>query len=158
MLKYALLGGAMIVSAPVFAQGVQTTPETPQTTQSAPATTDPALPVQPAPPTPQSAVPTDSATLPTAESAVAAQPATGTQVAQVVSQEFSSYDKDGDGVLSAKEFDTWMIALKSASDPSTKATSPATKSWLNKAFAQADTDRNKKISQSELTGFLSQQG
>ncbi|MFA6122855.1 EF-hand domain-containing protein [Sphingomonas sp.] len=146
------------MSAPVFAQGVQTTPATPQTTQSAPATTDPVLPVQPAPPTPQSAVPADSAAVPTAESAVAAQPTTGTQVAQVVSQEFSSYDKDGDGVLSAKEFDSWMIALKSASDPSTKATSPATKSWLNKAFAQADTDKNKKISQSELTGFLSQQG
>lgn len=158
MLKYALLSGVMIMSAPVFAQGVQTTPATPQTTQSAPATTDPVLPVQPAPPTPQSAVPADSAVVPTAESAVAAQPTTGTQVAQVVSQEFSSYDKDGDGVLSAKEFDSWMIALKSASDPSTKATSPATKSWLNKAFAQADTDKNKKISQSELTGFLSQQG
>lgn len=158
MLKYALLAGAMTLSVPAFAQEAQAAPTSPQTSQSVPTTTDQALPAQPAPATPQNAAPADSATAPAPDSAVAAQPATGPQVAQVVNQEFATYDKDGDGVLSAKEFDTWMVALKSASDPSTKATSPATKAWLNKAFAQADTDKNKKVSKAELTGFLSQQG
>jgi EF hand len=158
MFKYALLASAMIFAVPAFAQDTQSMPSSPQPAQSVPTTTDQALPAQPASATPQSAVPADSATAPAADSAVAAQPATGTQVAQVVSQEFSNYDKDGDGVLNAKEFDAWMIALKSASAPSTKATSPATKAWLNQAFAQADTDKNKKVSKSELTGFLSQQG
>lgn len=158
MLKYAILAGAMTIAAPAFAQGTQTTANPAQSTQAAPVPTDQTLPAQPSSPTPQSAVPADSATAPSAESAVAAQPATGTQVAQVVNQEFSTYDKDGDGVLNAKEFDAWMLALKSASDPSTKASAPATKAWLNQAFAQADTDKNKKISKSELTGFLSQQG
>jgi Ca2+-binding EF-hand superfamily protein len=90
------------------------------------------------------------------DSSAAAQPPGATQVADVVAKEFPNYDKNGDGVLSATEFDAWMVALKTASDPSTKATAPATKTWLTKAFAQADTDKNKKVSKAELTGFLSQ--
>lgn len=149
MMKYALLAGVVALSAPLAAQTTPASPADPQTTQSAPSSTD-----QMAPTGGQAATAVDSAQPATA----AAQPASPTQVAEVVSKEFPNYDKDGDGNLSAKEFDDWMVALKSASDPSTKATSPATKAWLNKAFAQADTDKNKKVSQTELTGFLSQQG
>lgn len=154
MLKYVLLAGVMSVSAPALAQTAPAQSMTPQSTQSAPATPD-STAMQAAP---QAAQPTDSAAAPAQDAVAATQPAAATQVADVVTKEFPSYDKNGDGNLSAKEFDTWMVALKTASDPSTKATAPATKTWLNQAFAQADTDKNKKVSQSELTGFLSQKG
>ena len=49
-----------------------------------------------------------------------------------------------------------MIALKKASDPSTKDTDPATKTWANGAFASADTDKSKKVTKEELTKYLSQ--
>jgi len=80
----------------------------------------------------------------------------GTQVAQVVGQEFGAYDKDGDGKLSQAEFAGWMVALKTASDPATKADSPATRKWVGAAFAQADKDKSRSLTQAELTGFLSQ--
>ncbi|WP_404369911.1 EF-hand domain-containing protein [Sphingomonas sp. MMS24-J45] len=139
----------MSVSAPALAQTAPAQSMTPQSTQSVPATSDSTAM--------QAAQPADSASAP-AQDAAAAQPVAATQVADVVTKEFPTYDKNGDGNLNAKEFDTWMVALKTASDPSTKATSPATKTWLNQAFAQADADKNKKVSQSELTGFLSQKG
>ncbi len=138
-MKYAFLGAAMMVSAPVLAQvtpaPAQTTPAAPQ---DAPATSaDPAQP--------------------TAEPAAPAQvQATGSQIAQVVDTQFPTYDKDGDGKLNKAEFAQWMVALKSQSDPSTKADAPATKKWIGSAFAQADTDKDKAVSKTELTGFLSQ--
>jgi len=79
-----------------------------------------------------------------------------TQVASIVDQEFGSYDKDGDGKLSQAEFGAWMVALKTKSDPATKADSPETKKWVGAAFAQADTDKNSGLTRTELTGFLSQ--
>jgi len=79
-----------------------------------------------------------------------------TQVASIVDQEFGSYDKDGDGKLSQAEFGAWMVALKTKSDPATRADSPETKKWVGAAFAQADTDRNSGLTKTELTGFLSQ--
>ena len=143
MLKYVFLAGAMMASAPALAQDMPA-----QTTQPAPTTTEQSAPAQPPA---QTAVPAQDST-------VAAQPVAPTQIADVVTKEFPTYDKNGDGNLSASEFDAWMVALKTASDPSTKATAPATKTWLSQAFAQADTDKNKKVSQTELTGFLSQKG
>ena len=157
MLKYALLAGAMTLSAPAFAQAAPNQDMAPQPTQSAPATTDQAVPAQPAAPADSAVAPAQDAVA-ASQPTTATQPATTTQVAEVVTKEFPSYDKNGDGNLSAKEFDAWMIALKTASDPSTKATAPATKAWLNQAFAQADADKDKKVSQTELTGFLSQKG
>ncbi|PTS83874.1 calcium-binding protein [Sphingomonas sp. HMWF008] len=154
MLKYVVLASVMSVSAPALAQTAPAQSMTPQSTQSAPATPDSTAMSA----APQAAQPADSAAAPAQDAVAATQPAAATQVADVVTKEFPSYDKNGDGTLSAKEFDTWMVALKTASDPSTKATAPATKTWLNQAFAQADTDKNKKVSQSELTGFLSQKG
>jgi Ca2+-binding EF-hand superfamily protein len=84
------------------------------------------------------------------------QPATGGQVAQVVDTEFPTYDKNGDGKLSATEFGGWMVALKSKTDPSTKPDAPETKKWVSAAFAQADTDKSKSLTKTEVTSFLSQ--
>ncbi len=144
MMKYAFLGAAMMVSAPVLAQvtpaPAQTTPAAPQ---AAPATTaDAAQTAQPA-----------------ADASVSTQgqvQANGSQIAQVVDTQFPTYDKDGDGKLNKAEFAQWMVALKSQTDPSTKADAPATKKWVGSAFAQADTDKDKTVSKTELTGFLSQ--
>jgi hypothetical protein len=49
-----------------------------------------------------------------------------------------------------------MVALKTASDPATKAESAATQKWVGAAFAQADTDKNRSLDKGEVTGFLSQ--
>ena len=155
MLKYVFLAGVMSMSAPVVAQTMPAQDMTPQTTQRVPTAPAQTMPMQPAP---QTAAPAESAPAPAQDAVAAAQPVAPTEVADVVTKEFPSYDKNGDGNLSAKEFDSWMVALKTASDPSTKATAPATKTWLSQAFAQADTDKNKKVSQSELTGFLSRKG
>jgi hypothetical protein len=92
-----------------------------------------------------------------AQATPAQQPATsGNQVAQVVNSEFPTYDKDGNGQLSQAEFSSWMVALKQASDPSAKAGDPATTKWVSAAFTQADTDKSRSVSKSELTSFLSQ--
>ena len=163
MLKYVFLAGAMTLSVPAFAQEAPVQDKTPQTVPATPVQAEPTDPAQSAPATPQMTAPADPASAPAQGSMAAAQPVAAapvpaTQVADVVTKEFPSYDKNGDGDLSAKEFDTWMVALKTASDPATKATAPATKVWLTQAFAQADTDKNRKVSKTELTGFLSQQG
>ena len=146
MMKYAFLAGAMMVSAPVFAQDTTAPAQTsPAPAQAAPATAaDPTQATQPA---------TDPAAATPAQGQVQA---TGDQIAQVVDTQFPTYDKDGDGQLSKAEFAQWMVALKSQTDPSTKAEAPATKKWVGTAFAQADTDKSKTVSKTELTGFLSQ--
>ena len=143
-MKYAILGAAMMASAPVLAQ---VTPAPAQTTPAAPqgatvTTADPAQAAQPA-----------------ADASASTQgqvQANGSQIAQVVDTQFPTYDKDGDGKLNKAEFAQWMVALKSQTDPSTKADAPATKKWVGSAFAQADTDKDKTVSKTELTGFLSQ--
>jgi hypothetical protein len=122
------------------------------------AQTDPAKPVSSAAPVPaeqaaQPAVPAGSAQPAPAQQAV--RPASGQQVAQIVNTEFASYDRDKNGTLNEQEFGAWMVALKTAADPSTRADAPATKVWMTQAFAQADTDKNKAVSKAELTGFLS---
>ena len=146
MMKYAFLAGAMMASAPVFAQEA-TAPgqNSPAPAQSTPATAaDPTQAAQPA---------TDPAATTPAQGQVQA---TGDQIAQVVDTQFPTYDKDGDGKLNRAEFGQWMVALKSQTDPSTKADAPATRKWIGTAFAQADTDKDKTVSKTELTGFLSQ--
>lgn len=139
------------------------------TTQAAPIpgtpTTDPA-PVQQAtaPATDQPTTPADpAATTAPAETAVATAtpeataPAAGaSQIAQVVNTEFPTYDKNADKSLDKAEFGQWMVALKTASDPSTKAADPATRKWVDGAFASADTDKSKSVTQAELTTYLSQ--
>lgn len=171
MLKYILLAG-MTISAPAFAQEKATDWTTAPTTQVAPA---PATPTAAEPVAPQTVAPADPAaatpaqdsqaatqqpqTDPTAQPAQTAStaPVTGAaQIAEVVNSEFSSYDKDKNGTLDESEFGAWMVALKEKSDPSTKADSPATKAWVDQAFASADKDKSKSLTKPELTTFLSQ--
>lgn len=154
MLKYALLGAAMAMTAPAFAQTAPTTsPEAAMPAQTAPTTAGAMPQTSPAP------VPADAMQqAPAATSApaeTAAQPAAGAdQVASVVDSQFGTYDKDANGKLSATEFGAWMVALKSQSDPATDANSPATRKWNQAAFAQADTDKSQSLSKAEVTGFL----
>jgi hypothetical protein len=87
---------------------------------------------------------------PSATAPAAAAPASP---AAIIATEFPTYDKNGDGVLSAAEFDGWMVALKAKSGG--PAMKPADqKVWLNGAFTTADKDKNKAVSQTELTTYL----
>ena len=156
MLKYAMLASAMIVAAPSIAQTAPqaATPAPNAQTQSAvPATSGSVtggatVGVQADPATGASA----SVTADAGTTATAAQPS---QIAQVVDQEFATYDKDGDGALNKTEFAAWMDKLK-ASTPDAKPM-PAAKqtAWNNAAFKQADADKSAKVDKAELTGFLS---
>jgi len=173
MKKAILLCATMSFAVPAFAQAPQAASQASPMTQaapapsSAPAASDPNAAAQAAPAAPadtaqaqapaqtQAPTQTQAPAQTTAESAQ--QPAAGgTQVAQVVDTEFATYDKNKDGVLSRAEFGDWMVALKTASDPSTKAEAASTKTWVGQAFASADKDRSKTVSKTELTGFLSQ--
>lgn len=181
MMKYILLASAVTISVPVLAQNKPAPATTAPTTQVSPVQTAPQAAPAPATPAdtaqPQSVTPADPMAAtpasptpaqdaqavapadPTVQPAqqAAAQPVTGAaQIAQVVNTEFSTYDKDKNGTLDESEFAAWMIALKEKSDPSTKPDSPATKAWVDQAFASADKDKNKALTKSELTGFLSQ--
>ena len=164
MLKYALLAGVMTIASPALAQQTTNTAPTQATTQTAPQTQAPAgSPVTDAQP---AATPMDSATAAAAPAdatqTAAAQPATtqpatgADQVASVVETEFPTYDANKDGKLEKAEFASWMVKLKQASDPKASATSAETKSWVNAAFAQADKDKDRSVTQPELVGFLSQ--
>lgn len=146
MLKHVLLATAMLVSVPALAQD-QTTPTPPPTdSQTAPA--DQSMPA----PADQTA-PADPST---AGQPAAGTPATGPQqIATVVDSDFPTYDKDGNGTLDAVEFNTWMTALRQASDPKAASDATAMKRWSTVAFAQADIDKSKSVSKSELVGFLS---
>ena len=166
MTKYLLLAGAMMISVPALAQtqatpgaqapvsGAQPAPtdtaaQTPMTTTAVPASQPQAAPI---------ADPASAAQSPVETAAAAAPASKEEQVAAVVNTEFGTYDKDANGKLSSAEFGAWMVALKTASDPTTKAESAATKTWIGQAFASADADKNKSVSKTELTGFLSQAG
>jgi hypothetical protein len=141
MLKYAMLAGAALIAAPVLAQTTATSPQTSPSSGGAPAEV------------PQSGTPTDAVPM---QSAAREQPASSSQVAQVVDTKFPTYDKNGDGKLSAAEFGGWMVALKSKTDPSTKPDAPDTKKWVSAAFTQADADKNKSLTKAEVTSFLTQ--
>ncbi len=148
MLKTIILAGTMTIAAPVLAQTApQVAPVAQAASQTAvdPATTVPQAAADPA-------APVEAAPAQTAEAA----PADGAQVAQAVDTQFGTYDKNADGKLSRAEFSAWMVALKTASDPSTKAASTETKKWVGAAFAQADTDKNSSLDKTEVTGFLAQ--
>ncbi|HEX7848604.1 MAG TPA: EF-hand domain-containing protein [Sphingomonas sp.] len=131
--------------------------------QTAPAPITPApttaAPTTPAAPTtadaqPQTA-PVPTAPAPDAQASNTAPAGQGAQVAEVVSGEFGTYDKNKNGSLSKTEFGAWMTALRTKADPSLK-NDAANKSWIAQAFAQADTDKSGSVSKDELTNFLSQ--
>lgn len=141
MLKQILLIGAAAVSFPALAQ-------------EAPPASDPTAPAPASEPAPAP----DTATQPApasgqpAPSGAAATPA---QVAQIVDQEFASYDADSTGDLNEAEFGAWMKKLRAATDPSVDPESADVKTWIGQAFAAADSDKSKSVSKTELTGFLS---
>lgn len=156
MMKHILLASAVMISVPALAQNTPAPTDPVPVTDVNPAQTSPttAAPaqVQPAP-APDNITQAAQATDP----AIAAAPVSkAEQVATVVNKEFPSYDKNNDGKLDDTEFAAWMVALKTASDPTTKADSPATRTWVGQAFASADTDKNKSVSKTELNAFLSQ--
>ncbi|PKQ00669.1 MAG: calcium-binding protein [Alphaproteobacteria bacterium HGW-Alphaproteobacteria-13] len=134
MWKQMLFAGAAALSVPALAQ------EQP-----------PADPTAPPPPA------EDVTTPPPADDAAAQSgtAATPTQIAQIVDQEFSTYDADASGELDAAEFAAWMKKLRAATDPSVDTESEAVKSWIDQAFAAADTDKSGGVNKAELTAFLS---
>ena len=157
MMKRILLASAMVVSAPAFAQSGAPAQATAPTTQAAPASPQ-AAPADPSIAATQAAPATqpDPATQTAQTTAEAGQPASGTQIAQIVEAEFPKYDKDGKGQLTEKQFGEWMVALRSASEPGVTADKPEVKSWIKQAFAQADKDKSRAVTKAELTSFLSQ--
>lgn len=162
MIKSILLAGAVMISVTVLAQEApaQETPPAPAEQPAQPAEA-PAPAEQPAETAqqPQEATPAAPAEQPAqaAEQAAPAQgqqPANATQVAAVVDQGFPTYDKDADGSLKAEEFSSWMVALRSASEPAFKGESAADKQWLSAALAQADKDKSGGVNKEELKTFL----
>ena len=137
---------------PAATQGTQPTPsQPPQSAQPAPAT-DPTAPA-PTPAQPQQPVQPDTAAAP-AQPAEAQPATTSDQVAQAVSRDFGTYDKDANGMLSEAEFGEWMAALRKAVEPGFTPGTPEAQSWQKQAFASADTDKNASINRGELTTFL----
>lgn len=165
MIKNILLAGTMMIAAPAFAQtapaaghgtaapaptvpasgstttGAATTAPQSATAQAAPATTPDATAAQPA--SSQAANATSSSATPAP-----------TQVAQVVDQQFATYDKDGDGALSKAEFSAWMTALKSQAPTAPKESPAQQTAWNDAAFKQADGDKSASVTKTELTSFL----
>ncbi|MDJ0275794.1 EF-hand domain-containing protein [Sphingomonas sp. 2R-10] len=154
-MKRILLASAMVVSAPAFAQDAAPAQTTAPAAQAAPATPQ-AAPADPSIAATQAAPATqpDPATQTAQTTAEAGQPASGTQIAQIVEAEFPKYDKDGKGQLNEKQFGEWMVALRSASEPGVTADKPEVKSWIKQAFAQADKDKSRAVTKAELTSFL----
>lgn len=103
-----------------------------------------------------SATPPASSAMPPSSADPAPATTTATPAADpksVIASEFPTYDKDGNGSLSAAEFETWMVALKTKSGG--EPMKPADKaSWLKGAFATADADKNKAVSETELATYL----
>lgn len=95
-----------------------------------------------------------------AEAAQAAEPAEArpaesqVEVAAVVGREFPKYDADSSGALDKTEFATWMTALRKAAEPAYQEGSAEAVAWNDKAFAQADLDKNATVNSTELTVFL----
>lgn len=137
MLKQLLLIGAAAVSFPALAQTTEPVgDEVPPATQPAPA------PDASAPPAGDTA----------AQPATAATP---TQIAQIVDQEFATYDADANGALNEAEFAAWMKKLRTATDPSVDTESEAVKTWIDQSFTASDGDKSGGVDKAELTAFLS---
>ncbi len=154
MLKYVLLGSAIMLASPVVAQdrsaspsGAEATGQVPQNDQGNPAERQPAPMTDPAVGT----APNGSET---AQSKPAAKPdpTSPEQVTTIVNAEFASYDKDGNGHLDKTEFAAWMDALKAkAADARDK---PGNAKWNEAAFVKADRDKSTLLTKAELTRFL----
>lgn len=164
MLKHMLLVGAAAMSFPALAQNQPvedpTAPPPPEQSEPLPDTTEPAPVPDSAPPaepvsaperTPDTSAPAD----PTSEPAPSSSAATPAQVAQIVDQEFPTYDADANGSLNETEFAAWMKRLRTATDPSVDPESEDVRTWIGQAFAAADADKSGGVDKAELTNFLS---
>ncbi|GAO78830.1 MULTISPECIES: calcium-binding protein [unclassified Sphingopyxis] len=157
MLKQMLLIGAAAISFPALAQSTPPAdPASPPTaTEPAPGpestTPAPAEPATAPAPAPDASTPPASASEPAPSGAAA----TPTQIAQIVEQEFPTYDGDKNGDLNEAEFGAWMKKLRAATDPSADVESAEVKTWIGQAFASADGDKSGAVNKTELTGFLS---
>lgn len=148
MLKTMLLIGAAAVSFPALAQ--MTPPASDPT--NPPTTTEPA----PMPDSTSPAPAPDASTPPAAsEPAPSGTAATPAQIAQIVDQEFPTYDGDANGNLNEAEFGAWMKKLRVATDPSADPESAEVKAWIGQAYAVADADKSGGVDKAELTAFLS---
>ena len=136
MNKLTIALGAVALATPALAQ-----------TTSAPVA--PAAPPATSAPTTANPDPT-TAGAPAAGAPVAAAPL---GPAAIIATEFPTYDKDGNGSLSSAEFDGWMIALKTKSGAPTMKPAEQ-KTWLSGAFTTADKNKDKAVSQAELTTYL----
>ncbi|MCW4461838.1 hypothetical protein OK349_08955 [Sphingomonas sp. BT-65] len=160
MLKSILLASAVMISAPVLAQEAPAQETAPPAQETAPPAEAPAAPAETTAPAdtaqqPQEATPAQQPAQTADQPAQSGQqPANATQIAQVVDQGFPTYDKDADGSLKAEEFNSWMVALRSASEPAFQGQSAADKEWLTRALAAADADKSGGVSKDELKGFL----
>lgn len=158
MLKQMLLIGAAAVSFPALAQTTAPVDPAAPPTASEPAAdtaTDTATtPVDPAP-MPDASTPPASTPPASTQPAPSGAAATPTQIAQIVEQEFPTYDGDQNGDLSEAEFGAWMKKLRAATDPTADVESAEVKGWIAQAFASADGDKSGGVNKAELTGFLS---
>lgn len=151
MLKQMLLIGAAAVSFPALAQTTApaSDPTPPAASEPAPAPDASTPPAEPAP-APDASTPPASG-----QAAPSGGAATPTQIAQIVDQEFPTYDGDKNGDLNETEFGAWMKKLRAATDPSADVESAEVKTWIGQAFASADGDKSGAVNKTELTGFLS---
>lgn len=143
MLRYVIAAGSatLLMASAASAQDTQTAPATaaPTEAQTAPAEAAP--------------------TAPPAQDAAAPAPADkNAQVQQIVSADLPKYDADKSGDLNETEFSTWVLELRSKSEagsPDAAKTDAAAKAkWAKEAFAQADTDKDQKLAQSEVVAFF----
>jgi hypothetical protein len=156
MLKQMLLIGAAAVSFPAIAQTTApaSDPTAPTAGQPAPAPDTTTPPAEPAP-APDASTPPTSTPPASSQPAPSGAAATPTQIAQIVEQEFPTYDGDKNGDLNEAEFGAWMKKLRAATDPSADVESAEVKTWIGQAFASADGDKSGAVNKAELTGFLS---
>ena len=141
MFRPLLLTGALVASAPAFAQAAGQSTMQPQ---------QPAMQIPQQPSTTQPTTPQTPATQ-------AAPATTASAIASIVDSEFAAYDVNKDGQLDQTEFSRWMVALKDQEMKSTGTTLPADKltAWVNGAFTTADKDKSISVSKPELIAYLS---
>jgi hypothetical protein len=110
-----------------------------------------AAPMTPKPAADQTITP---AQVPASEPAAApapapVQPTPAEAIAAQVKTDWAKYDADGKPELSRAEFGKWMTDLRTSASQSAPDAA-----WLKTAFGQSDTDKNAKVSETELTKFL----
>jgi hypothetical protein len=150
MLRHLLVTGAIVLSAPAVAQ-TQTPAADPPAPQAGPpsATDAPAAPETQTSPQPDSSTPTNATGTNSTTTAAQQSPT------DIIATEFPGYDADKSGDLNKAEFGKWMLALRAKSPQAGEKKSQAElDKWAGTAFTQADTDKNKKVSQAELGAFL----